>query len=93
VIFPFFFIVGHIEFNSLFILPFSTWYSTKLSTQGEDSNCRSSILQNLHGGLDALSPSPSPSSSSARISVLVSHGHPLRMWYTMVRVLSGMNVI
>jgi galactokinase len=31
--FPFFFIIGHIDFNILFILPFSIPYTTKLSTQ------------------------------------------------------------
>jgi hypothetical protein len=33
VTFLFYFIVGHIDFNSPLVLPFSTWYSTKLSTQ------------------------------------------------------------
>jgi hypothetical protein len=36
-------------------LPFWMMYTTKLSTQGQISNCWSSILQNPHGGLDALS--------------------------------------
>jgi hypothetical protein len=35
VTFPFIFIVGHIDFNSPFVLPLSMWYSTKLSKEGD----------------------------------------------------------
>jgi hypothetical protein len=48
----------------------------------------------VHRGKIMLSfPSPSPSPSSVRMSVLGRNGLPLKMWCTMVRILSGMSVM